>query len=136
MGMQTSVMTAEYRADVQTVWDVVTDNVNFGWRGDISRIEITDANHFVEHTSKGEATRFTITQKEACRLYAFRLENSLLTGDWTGEFTALPNGGTRIVFTERVRIKNPVVSMAARLTRQLRRMQDAYAAALRSRLGE
>ena len=131
-----SQMTAEYRADVRTVWAVVTDNSDSSWRSDLDRIECADALHFTEYTQKGEATHFAITAKEDCKLYAFDLENPLLTGKWTGEFVPLPDGGTRIIFTERVKIRNPIVALAARMTGMLRKMQDAYAADLRRRLGE
>ena len=131
-----SRMTAEYRADVRTVWAVVTDNDDSTWRSDLDRIECEDDLHFTEYTKKGEATRFTITAKEDCALYAFDLENGFLSGKWTGEFAALPEGGTRIVFTERVKLRNPIVALVARMTGMLRKMQDTYAADLRRRLGE
>ncbi len=41
-----------FHCDKNKLWDKITDNNNYAWRSDISRIEIIDDTHFVEYTKK------------------------------------------------------------------------------------
>jgi len=33
---------AEFKSDIKKVWDIVTDLENYGWRRDISKIEVLE----------------------------------------------------------------------------------------------
>lgn len=135
--MRKSTITAKYKADVKTVWDIVTDNTNYTWRSDLDRIEILeDGKSFVEYTKQGYQTRFAITCKEPYERYAFDMENDNFTGHWTGLFSSTPSGGTQIVFTEELQIKNAFVELLSYIAMPLKTIQNIYAADLRKALGE
>ena len=70
-----STVTAQFPCDCKTVWDIVTDNKNYEWRSDLSKIEMIDENRFDEYTKTGFVTHFQITAKEPYRKYRFDMEN-------------------------------------------------------------
>lgn len=134
--MQKSTLSAEFSSDVETVWSVVTDNSVSAWRSDLVKIEILDEERFVEFTRQGMATHFTITCKQPFDRYEFDLENENMAGHWSGIFTPLPDGGTRIEFTEAVVIKKWWMRMVSALFMVLKRIQKTYARDLRKALNE
>lgn len=135
--MRKSVITAEFAADVQTVWDIVTNLEDTSWRSDLSRTEHTeDGKTFVEYTREGYATKFTITERTPCRRYAFGMENKNFTGQWSGAFTITERGGTRITFTEEIQVRSPVMEFLSRFTMNLKKTQQRYVHDLRRKLGE
>ena len=73
--MKRSTVTAQFPCDCKTVWDIVTDNKNYEWRSDLSKIEMIDENRFDEYTKTGFVTHFQITAKEPYRKYRFDMEN-------------------------------------------------------------
>ena len=72
---------------VSALWRVVTDNTDSSWRSDLSRIEVLDERRFVEYTTKGYPTHFTVTAFEPCKHYAFDMENGNMKGRWEGLFS-------------------------------------------------
>lgn len=131
--MRTSVLTAMFSAPPETVWDIVTDNNATAWRSDITCVHVAEGGSvFVETAKGGMETTFRITHKEPYRLYAFTLENRMICGEWTGEFSAA-EGGTKVVFTERVRSRRRLLWFLAYLM-PLKAMQQQYVADLQRRL--
>ena len=61
--MKSSTLTAQFPCDCKTVWDIVTNNENFEWRSDLSKIKIIDENRFDEYTRNGFVTHFGLLQK-------------------------------------------------------------------------
>ncbi len=53
----------EFNCDMEKIWNIITDNYNYAWRSDISKIEVIDDKHFIEYTKNGYSTYFTITFK-------------------------------------------------------------------------
>lgn len=134
---RTSEITAYFSSDISKVWDTVTDNSDYKWRSDISKIEIQDdGNTFVEYTHNGYATKFTITRKIEHVLYEFNMENKVIDGYWTGKFYPGDNKGTKIVFTENIHVKNPIVRVISYFFMDLKKMQNTYIADLKKKLGE
>ena len=132
-----SEITATFKADIKTVWDVVTNNNDYKWRSDIERIDIIDnGNTFIEYTPNGISTKFTITNKSLHDRYEFNLENKNFTGSWVGDFSKIEKGGTKIVFTENIFIKNPVIRILSYLFMDLNKMQNTYILDLKRKLGE
>ena len=41
----------QFSCDKNKLWDIITDNSNYKWRTDLSKIEIIDETHFVEYTT-------------------------------------------------------------------------------------
>jgi len=133
--MRKSNITATFQADIQTVWNIVTDNENYAWRSDLSKIEIVDGGKkFVEYTKDGFLTKFTITVKEYCKRYEFDMENKNFTGHWIGIFSIERNGETKIDFTEELKIKNFFVELISYLFMNLKKIQLTYIADLKKRL--
>lgn len=90
--------------DIKKVWDTVTNLKEYSWRSDLDRIEILNDKQFVEYAPNGFATTFTITMTRQYERWEFDMENSNMTGHWTGAF--YKDGDKTIVdFTEDVAAK-------------------------------
>lgn len=132
--MKTSTITANLKSDINKVWSVVTDNRNYQWRSDLSKIEISDdGNKFTEYTANGFATRFAITLMEPPHRYEFDIENKNMYGHWTGVFTETESG-TKIKLTEEINVKNPIMNLFA--GSYLKKQQKKYVMELKCVLGE
>lgn len=94
------------------LWNIITDNTNYSWWSDLSKIEIVDATHFVEYTKNNFPTYFTITVKEKLKEYKFDLENTNIKGKWVGIFKELPNGNIELDFTEEIEELQKVLSLS------------------------
>ena len=117
----------QFYCDKNKLWNIITDNSNYKWRTDLSKIEIIDETHFVEYTTNNFPTYFTITVKEKLREYKFDLENANLKGKWIGIFKELPNGNTELDFTEEIEVNNFIMKLLAKFylkSQQKRYMKD------------
>lgn len=133
--MKKSTITATFKSDVEKVWNVVTDNRNYTWRTDLSKIICAeDGKRFTEYAGNGFPTLFTITYKTPFERYEFDMENKNMTGHWTGIFTKKHDGGTQIDFTEEVEVENPIMKLLAGT--YLKKQQNTYVNDLRTALGE
>lgn len=109
------------------MWNIITDNSNYKWRTDLSKIEIIDETHFVEYTINNFPTYFTITAKEKLKEYKFDLENANLKGKWIGIFKEPPNGNIELGFTEEIEVNNFIMKLLAKFylkSQQKRYMRD------------
>jgi len=114
----------EFNCNIEKLWDIITDNTNYAWRSDLSKIEIVDDNHFTEYAKNGFPTYFTITSKQKCKEYKFDMENANMTGKWIGLFKELPNGNVELDFTEEANTNNLLMKI---LTKPyLKSMQKRY----------
>ena len=104
----------EFDCDKNKLWDIITDNANFTWRSDLSKIEIIDETHFIEYTKNNFPTYFTITAKEKLKEYKFDLENDNIKGKWVGTFKELPNGNIELEFTEEIEVNNLIMKLLAK----------------------
>lgn len=129
--MAISNIKADFSADMEKVWRLVTSLEDYSWRSDLDRIEVTGKNQFIEYTKEGYATKFTITAFENCKRYEFDMENDNMKGHWTGIFT-YENGVTTIDFTEDVEAKKFV--MKPFVKGYLKKQQAAYIADLKKAL--
>ena len=132
--MKKAAITASFKSDIQKVWDVVTDNLHYSWRSDVSKIEVSeDGQSFVEYTKDGIPTTFTITLKKPVERYEFDMKNQNMSGHWVGIFSRIGEG-TQIEFTEEVNVKNPLMRLLA--GSYLRKQQATYIKDLQKALGE
>ena len=100
--MAISNISAIINEEIHKVWDVVITVDKYSmWRSDLSRTEIVNEKQFIEYTKDGYATTFSTTAVELYKCWEFDMENSNMTGHWTGIFTAKGNE-TQIDFTENV----------------------------------
>ena len=117
----------EFNCDKDKLWNIITDNTNYSWRSDLSKIEIIDNTHFVEYAKNNFPTYFTITAKEKLKEYKFDLENTNLKGKWIGIFKELPNGNIELDFTEEIEVNNFIMKLLAKTylkSQQKRYMRD------------
>ena len=91
-------------ADIQDVWEFITNLNQQLWRRDVASVEILDEKTFIEHTPEGYQTTFTITVKDPFQRYEFNMENTNMKGHWVGVFT-YHDGITTLDFTENVEAK-------------------------------
>ena len=112
--------------ELQKVWELVLDIENYGaWRSDLSKTEIISDKQFVEYTKDGYPTTFTVTLVEPYRRWEFDMENSNMTGHWTGIFTA-KGDETEIAFMEQVEAKKWLLKPFVKL--YLRKQQTQFVA--------
>ncbi|MBS7020606.1 MAG: polyketide cyclase [Firmicutes bacterium] len=114
----------EFSCSKELLWNIVTNNLDFSWRSDLSHIEIVDETHFIEYAKNQYPISFTITKKEPIHLYQFDIENSNMVGSWTGIFQELEPGKILLDFTEELEVKNPIMKLFAK--QYLKRQQKKY----------
>ena len=132
--MKKSTITATFKADIKKVWEVVTNNNNYEWRSDLSKIDVSvDGSSFTEYTKNNFPTKFTITLKKPHEVYEFDMTNKNMNGHWMGVFSSV-NDGTRIEFTEEVSVNNFVMNLF--VGSYLKKQQSLYISDLKKELGE
>ena len=131
--MAVSNIKALITGELQKVWELVLDIENYGaWRSDLSKTEVISDKKFIEYTKEGYPTTFTVTLVEPYRRWEFDMENSNMTGHWTGIFTA-KGDETEIDFTERVEAKKWLLKPFVKL--YLKKQQAHFVADIRKALG-
>lgn len=131
--MAVSNIKALITGELQKVWELVLDIENYGaWRSDLSKTEVISDKKFIEYTKEGYPTTFTVTLVEPYRRWEFDMENSNMTGHWTGIFTA-KGDETEIDFTERVEAKKWLLKPFLKL--YLKKQQAQFVADIRKALG-
>lgn len=109
-----STIKKEFQCDMETLWNTITDNNNYAWRSDLSKIEIVDDYHFIEYAKNNYPTYFTITSKKKWREYKFDIKNTNMKGTWTGIFKELPSGNVEINFTEEIEVNHWMMKFLAK----------------------
>ena len=131
--MARSSIKAVARGDVHKVWDIVLSVERYGeWRRGVSKAERRNEKQFVEYTRPLYPTTFTVTASVPYRRWEFDMENSRMTGHWTGLFTA-KGAQTQIDFTQRVAVKSLFMRPLVRLflkNQQIRFVEDLKRALL------
>ena len=131
--MATSNIKALISGELQKVWELVLDIENYAaWRSDLSKTEVISDKQFIEYTKDGYPTTFTVTLVEPYRRWEFDMENSNMTGHWTGIFTA-KGDETEIDFTERVEVKKWLLKPFVKL--YLKKQQAQFVVDIRKALG-
>ena len=131
--MTTSNIKALISGELQKVWELVLDIENYAaWRSDLSKTEVISDKQFIEYTKDGYPTTFTVTLVEPYRRWEFDMENSNMTGHWTGVFTD-KGDETEIDFTERVEAKKWLLKPFVKL--YLRKQQTQFVVDIRKALG-
>lgn len=116
-----------FNCDIEKLWNIITDNTKYVWRTDLSKIEITDNEHFIEYSKNNYPTYFTITSKVNLKEYKFDIENTNIKGKWTGIFKKLDDGKVLLDFTEEIETNNLIMKLLAKpylKSQQKRYMRD------------
>lgn len=124
----------EFNCDVVKLWNIITDNTNYTWRSDLSKIEIVDDKHFIEYAKNNFPTYFTITTKQEPKEYRFDIENANIKGKWIGLFKELPKGNVELDFTEEIETNNFIMKLLAKP--YLKSMQKRYMRDLEKKINE
>ncbi len=103
--MTKSSVKAMFDDSIQDVWNVVTNVRNYSvWRSDVSKGVTIDTKHVIEYAENSYATNFAVTAMEEKQRWEFDMDNSNMSGHWTGIFKE--NGGkTEVEFIEEVTAK-------------------------------
>lgn len=127
-----------FSSDLQTVWDAITNNEDYDWRSDISKIEILDdGNSWIEYSSKDNSSiSFKITKKNIAKEYNFSMENPMFTGQFMSKFESSSSSGPKVEFIESISIKNPIIKPLSYLFFNVQAFQDKYISDLKSKLNE
>ncbi len=118
-----------FHCDVTLLWNIITDNTNYAWRSDLSKLEIIDETHFIEYAENQFPTRFTITLKKPFTEYRFALENKNIKGNWIGIFKEQDDGSVLLDFTETIETDRFIMKLLAKpyIKRQQKYMKDLIA---------
>ena len=119
-----SIIKRKFCCDKNKLWEVITNNSTYSWRGDLSKIDIIDQTHFIEYDKNNFPTYFTITKKEKLKEYKFDMENTNLKGKWTGHFEELDNGNIELIFIEEIEVNNFIMKLLAKF--YLKSQQKKY----------
>ncbi len=118
--------------NIHKVWDIVFAVDKYSvWRSDLSKTEIKNDKQFIEYTKDGYTTIFSTTIVEPYKRWEFNMENSNMTGHWTGIFIAKGNK-TQIDFTENVTPKKWI--MKPFIKRYLKKQQKQFVLDLKKAL--
>lgn len=129
--------TAYFKSDIKSVWDVVINNEDYNWRSDIKKIETTaGGTQWKEYYDNEKYTKFALIEKVKYIRYIFKMENDMFIGHWTGHFYHNDKSGTKVVFTENVFIKNPIIRIISGLFWNLEKIQQTYIRDLKIKLQE
>lgn len=123
--MVTSKINAVLDFDIKKVWNVVTDFENYLWRSDLSGSKIIEPDKiFAEYTAFGYETVFTIIEFKPFERFELEIENSNISGCFTGVFTKTQAGGTAVEFIEKAVAKKTILNLFLKL--YLRKQQRVY----------
>ena len=136
MKKRTSTATQVVNFKIEDVWNTITNNKDWQWRTDLENLKIINDKEFIEYGKGGFEVHFKITKKEKFKIYAFNMDSNAFSGKWTGSFEKLPDGKTKITFTESITYKKLFYKIFASLFVNLKKIQDTYMRDLKKKLNE
>lgn len=113
--------------DIKTVWEAVTNNKDYKWRSDLSKIEVIDDKQFIEFDKNNFPTYFKITKSEYLKRYEFQIENQNIRGTWIGIFEKQEENTTKLEFIEQIEVNSKLMKLLAKpylKSQQKRYMKD------------
>ncbi|MDD3340618.1 MAG: hypothetical protein PHN72_00230 [Bacilli bacterium] len=113
-------------AEIEKVFDIVTNKQDYRWRSNVENLICLDNNHFVEYYKGGDSTTFIITKNKRNREYAFDIENKVFDGEWLGKFYPQENGTTKMNLTVFIHIKNPLQRFLSYILKNPKKVQQQY----------
>lgn len=119
--------TVTFPFDIKNVWDIITNNEDYAWRSDLSKIEIlNDGNSWVEYNTNGSSINFSILKKDYLKEYNFSMENNIFTGQFSSTYKKDIDGNTVVEFVESISIKNPIIRSLSYLFFNIKKFQNIY----------
>lgn len=119
------------KADIETVFRVVSDLKGQQWRSNIGKIEILDstpsAEVWTETPNRGPQLKFRTKTINKPHLFVIEIiDNPQFGGQWIGRFSATSEGKTEIEFTETVLLNGFIAKMFSYLFFNLEKVVDTY----------
>lgn len=112
-----------FQTNLDTLWDIITNNNDYSWRSNIKEIKIINDKKFIEIDSDDVETEFTIITSDKNKKYEIDYENNNLKGHWVGLFY-LTSQGAELDMVEDVESKKPLLSIS--VSKTLKRMREIY----------
>lgn len=122
---------AHFKADTRQVWDAMTNNAGPG-----ETVTTMSQEDYERGNKAGIDAYFAITESIACRRYAFTLKNGYLTGNYSVDMSAAPDGGTDVTFIDEVEPDGLLLYVLSLLSFRMKKNQKARVSGLKDRLGE
>lgn len=119
-----SIKIVELQVNDKKVFDIITDNKNYKWRSDISKVEIIDEQHFIEYDKNGFKTEFCITNIVPNERYEFDLKNENIVGHFIAEINKVNSNDIELRLTEQIEVKNIIMKLFAKS--YLKKQQENY----------
>lgn len=113
-----------FSCNIEIIWNIITDNKNYLWRSDLSKIEIIDDTHFIEYDKNNFATNFTITSKKKFEEYKFNMKNKNFIGSWIGKFKVLNDNLVELYFIEEIEVNSIIMKLFVK--KYLKKQQIKY----------
>lgn len=127
----------EFKANIQEVFNTVINNEEWKYRKSLDNLKIISTNNGVEEweeTSKGTVIKFKTIEKRPYTLYSFKMEGSLFTASWTGEFEAKNDNTTSFKATEYIVYRNSLTRIIGYLFLDLDSQMEIYQEELREKV--
>lgn len=123
-------------ADVQKVFEIVTNLDQQNWRSDVGELTILDSTLgsevWVETPKQGPKIKFRTKVKNAPELFVIEIiDNEGFGGMWTGKFSAIEAGRTKIEFTEQVSMNGFMPKLMSYLFFDIKKNVQRYIADLK-----
>lgn len=123
---------ANFNSSKEKIWQIITNNAEYAWRSDLSKIEMVDDVHFIEYAKNDFTTNFYITKKEPYTRYEFDMVNANLKGHWIGNIQEIEKGTIQVEFIEQIEVSNIIMKLLAKI--YLKKQQSQYIEDLKKRL--
>lgn len=116
-----------FQCDIEKIWNIMTDNLDYSWRSDLSKIDVIDETHFIEYTKNNIPTYFTITLMKKPKEYKFEMENKNIKGKTDCVLKELKKKEVELDFTEEIKTDHFLMKLLAKpylKSQQKRYMKD------------
>ncbi len=124
-------------ANVDKVFEIVTNLEAQGWRTDATNIQILDktpgSEVWIENPKYGPEIRFRTKIKATPNLFVIEIiDNPQFGGTWTGKFSSVDNGKTQIEFTESVSLNGFASKLFSYIFFNIQKTVDQYVSDLKT----
>lgn len=137
--MRTVSTTKELPGSPELIWEVVTDYLHLGWRGDLASIRVSregEEQIVTEVLRDGSVARFTVTCWQPPRQYRQTLTSPILTRSWGVTIAPGAQGKTRVTVREEYQFRSRLMLLASYPYLPIREGQKRYLRSLGERLKE
>lgn len=121
-------------AHIETVWNIITNNEDYSWRSDISKVKIINKKKFIEYDKHNFNTNFIIMKKEEMKEYRLDFDNQNLYGHWIGRIKTVNEQDTEIEVIEKINVKQKWKKILAK--KMIKMKQKQYIKDLKKKINQ